>query len=29
LLIAQAGVEDIPIVTGDERFSAYDVRIRW
>ncbi|MGQ0573011.1 MAG: type II toxin-antitoxin system VapC family toxin [Pseudonocardia sp.] len=27
LLIAQAQVEDIPIVTADQRFAAYDVEV--
>lgn len=29
LLIAQAISEDLPIVTGDSRFSAYDVEVCW
>ena len=29
LLIAQARVEEIPIVTRDLRFHAYDVELRW
>jgi PIN domain nuclease of toxin-antitoxin system len=29
LLIAQARVEEMPIVTGDRHFDAYDVAISW
>jgi PIN domain nuclease of toxin-antitoxin system len=29
LLIAQARVEDVAIVTGDERFGAYGVTVCW
>jgi PIN domain nuclease of toxin-antitoxin system len=29
LLISQARAERIPIVTGDERFDAYEVDTRW
>jgi PIN domain nuclease of toxin-antitoxin system len=29
LLVAQARVEGIPIVTGDPRFAAYGVDVRW
>jgi PIN domain nuclease of toxin-antitoxin system len=29
LLIAQARLEDIPIVTGDPHFDAYDIAISW
>jgi PIN domain nuclease of toxin-antitoxin system len=29
LLIAQAGIEDLPIVTADGRFGPYDVRVCW
>ncbi len=29
LLIAQAMVEDLPVITGDRAFAAYDVDIIW
>jgi len=29
LLIAQARVENLPIVTADRRFDAYDVDVHW
>lgn len=29
LLIAQAGVEDVPVVTGDDRFASYSIDIVW
>ena len=29
LLIAQAQVEDLPILTADRRFADYDVRLLW
>ncbi len=29
LLIAQAGIEDAVLVSGDERLRMYDVRIDW
>lgn len=29
LLVAQALVESLPVVTGDERFDAYGVAVHW
>jgi PIN domain nuclease of toxin-antitoxin system len=29
MLIAQADVEDLAIITADRRFSAYDVKVLW
>jgi PIN domain nuclease of toxin-antitoxin system len=29
LLIAQAIDEELPVVTGDSRFSLYDIEVRW
>lgn len=29
MLVAQAILEGIPLVSGDPRFAAYDVEVRW
>lgn len=29
ILVAQAAVENIPIITNDTRLSAYDIETRW
>lgn len=29
MLVAQAQLEGVPLITGDPRFAAYDVEVRW